>query len=111
VIARQHCSIRKLCFSRTLRRRPAIPVVAVLIALAGLACASGRGGTRVVFDQTSPFGRVLVIDEGPRRVMRFGSPDGSEQSAIELDNPRAVSQEYTRYALIGLAHQGRPGAC
>jgi spermidine synthase len=53
---------------------------------------------------------VLVIDEGPLRVMRFGSPAGSEQSAIERGNPRALPLEYTRYALLGLAHanQGRP---
>jgi len=40
--------------------------------------------------------------------MRFGSPAGSEQSAVEIGNPRALPLEYTRYALIGLAHQGRP---
>jgi len=51
---------------------------------------------------------VLVIDEGPRRVMRFGSPSASDQSAIEPGNPRAVPVEYVRYALIGLAHHGRP---
>jgi spermidine synthase len=62
----------------------------------------------VVFDQRSPFARVLVIDEGPRRVMRFGSPAASEQSAIEPANPRAVPMEYVRYALLGLAHHGRP---
>jgi spermidine synthase len=75
--------------------------------LAGLlACAAA--GPRVIFDQTGKFGRVLVIDEGPRRVMRFGSPSASEQSAIEPRHPRAVPVEYVRYALIGLAHQGRP---
>jgi spermidine synthase len=50
----------------------------------------------------------MVIDEGQRRVMRFGSPSGSEQSAVELGNPRAVPIEYVRYALLGLAHHGRP---
>jgi predicted O-methyltransferase YrrM len=54
------------------------------------------------------FGRVLVIDEGPRRVMRFGSPSASEQSAIEPGNPRAVPVEYVRHALIGLALHGDP---
>jgi spermidine synthase len=66
------------------------------------------GGARVVYDRTSAFGRVLVIDEGARRVMRFGSHDGSEQSAMLLGNPRAVPIEYVRYALLGLAHHGRP---
>ena len=40
--------------------------------------------------------------------MRFGSPSASEQSAIEPANPRAVPVEYVRYALLGLAHHGRP---
>ena len=73
-----------------------------------MACA--RTGSQIVFDRTSSFGRVLVIDEGPRRVMRFGSPSGSEQSAIEPANPRAVPVEYVRYALLGLAYHplGRP---
>jgi spermidine synthase len=65
-------------------------------------------GPRIIFDQTGRFGRVLVMDEGPRRVMRFGSPAASEQSAIEPRNPGAVPVEYVRYALIGLAHHGRP---
>jgi len=40
--------------------------------------------------------------------MRFGSPEGSEQSAIEPGNPRAVPVEYVRYALLGLAHHAAP---
>jgi spermidine synthase len=59
-----------------------------------------------VFDQLSPFARVLVTDEGPLRVMRFGSLDGSEQSEIVRDRPGAVPVEYVRYALLGLAHHG-----
>jgi len=86
-------------------RRRVRPGLAVAF-LTGLACATA--GPRVVFDQRSPFARVLVIDEGPRRVMRFGSPSASEQSAIEPANPRAVPMEYVRYALLGLAHHGRP---
>ena len=35
---------------------------------------------------------------------------GSEQSAIVPANPRAVPVEYVRYALLGLAHHGRPRA-
>ena len=65
-------------------------------------------GPRIIFDQTGRFGRVLVIDEGPRRVMRVGSPAASEQSAIEPGNPRAMPVEYVRYALIRLGHHGRP---
>jgi spermidine synthase len=87
----------------------------VMLALAGLACTAARKpaatpatAPRIVFDRTSSFGRVLVIDEGARRVMRFGSPSASDQSAIEPGNLRAVPVEYVRYALLGLAHHGRP---
>lgn len=75
-------------------------------ALAVLACAAPR--PRVVFDRASPYGRVLVSDEGPRRVMRFGTLDASEQSAIVRDDPRAVPIEYMRYALLALAYHGNP---
>jgi spermidine synthase len=83
--------------------------------MAVLALGCGHGSPRsmpappavqpgVVFDQTSAFGRVLVRDEGPLRVMRFGTPAGSEQSAIVRDRPGAVPIEYVRYALLGLGH-------
>jgi len=62
----------------------------------------------VVFDQTSAFGRVLVRDEGPLRVMRFGSPPGSEQSEIVRDRPSAVPMEYVRLDLLGLGHVAQP---
>ena len=77
---------------------PAHPAVAL--------AATPRAAGRVVFDRRSPFARVLVIDEGPLRVMRFDSLDASEQSAIVRDRPGAVPIEYVRYALLGLAHHG-----
>jgi spermidine synthase len=63
----------------------------------------------VLFDQISPFGRVLVMDEGILRVMRFGSLQASQQSAIVPGQPGAVPIEYIRYALLGLAYHGGPG--
>src|SRR6188474_1601368 len=99
-VTRQQCSIRKDRFTRA--------GATLLTVGALLTCA--RTSSQILFDRTSPFGRVLVIDEGPRRVMRFGSPSASEQSAIEPANPRAVPVEYVRYALLGLAYHplGRP---
>jgi spermidine synthase len=64
---------------------------------------------RVLFDRTSPLGRVLVVDEGRQRAMRFGGPAGADQSAIVRDDPGAVPVEYVRHALLGLAYQGHPG--
>jgi spermidine synthase len=87
---------------------PGIALLAFILSFGVLACAASGQAPRIVFDRTSSFGRVLVIDDGPRRVMRFGSPTASEQSAIEPANPRAVPVEYVRYALIGLAEHGQP---
>src|ERR1051325_11571659 len=96
VVTRPETTIRKQCFTRSAARGHSISGIAFAAALGELACASTRAGPRVVFDEISRFGRVLVIDEGPRRVMRFGSPAGSEQSAVEIGNPRALPLEYTR---------------
>lgn len=71
---------------------------------AGPSDPAAAGSPTVVFDQTSAFGRVLVRDEGPLRVLRFGTPPGSEQSEIVRDRPGAVPMEYVRLALLGLGH-------
>jgi spermidine synthase len=63
----------------------------------------------VLFDQQSPYQRVMVFDEGPLRVMRFGdTAAASEQSAFVRGHPGALPVEYTRYALLGLAYHGAP---
>ena len=51
---------------------------------------------------------MFVLDEGPLRVMRFGSLKGTEQSAIVRGHPESVPIEYVRLALLGLAHHGEP---
>jgi spermidine synthase len=76
-----------------------------------VACATAPTLTstpKVLLDQRSPYQRVLVLDEGPLRVMRFGDLQGSEQSSIVREHPGALPVEYTRYALLGLAHHGAP---
>ena len=105
-------------------RQLRVPIAALVAAL-GLAGCAGAGQTpaapaaspviaagrtaaapRVIFDRVSPYARVLVIDEGGRRVMRFGSPDGADQSVAVLGRPDIVPVEYVRHALLGLAHRG-----
>src|SRR6188472_2775365 len=114
VVTRPQFSIRIDRITRTPIRRwrgGVLAATAVLsTVIAGCATSSGRGAGAtdgVIFDRTSPYGRVLIIDEGARRVMRFGSRQGSEQSATVPGDPRAVPVEYVRYALLGLAHHGR----
>jgi spermidine synthase len=57
----------------------------------------------VRFDKPSPFGRVLVVDEGDLRHMRFGGVNGADQSSISLTDPGAAPMECIRHALVGLA--------
>lgn len=53
------------------------------------------------FDRSSPFGRVLVVDEGDLRYLRFGSPVGDDQSVISLTDSGAAPMECIRHALLG----------
>ena len=59
--------------------------------------------TRVVYEAPSPHGPVFVVDEGDRRTLRLGSPDGTLQSAILKSNPLAVPISYVRVATAALA--------
>jgi spermidine synthase len=59
---------------------------------------------RIVFDQRSEFGRVIVVDDGNIRSLRFGSPDGDTESQIDLARPERVTLDCIRYAAIGLAY-------
>lgn len=57
---------------------------------------------KVVFDKVSAYGRVLVVEDGHRRMLRFGDADGVDQSVMSLDDPASVPTEYVRYAGLGL---------
>jgi spermidine synthase len=57
---------------------------------------------KVVFDKPSAFGRVIVVEEGRQRLLRFDDVDGVDQSAMSLDDPASVPMEYVRYAGMGL---------
>jgi len=60
------------------------------------------------FDRRSAFGRVLVVDEGDRRHLRFGSPDSGNQGTISLSDPKAVPMEYIRFTLLGMLLAPKP---
>ena len=59
---------------------------------------------RVVFDWRSDFGRVLVVDQGDLRSLRFGQPDGDSQSQISLSDPEKVPLACLRYAAMGMLY-------
>ncbi len=57
---------------------------------------------QIRFDKRSEFGRILVVDEGDMRHLRFGAEDAGNQSTISLSNPSAVPMEYIRFAMLGM---------
>jgi len=60
------------------------------------------GSEKVRFDKPSDFERVFVVDRGNYRYLRFGSPDGANQSIFSLSNPGAVPSRYIRIAALGV---------
>jgi spermidine synthase len=56
----------------------------------------------VIFDKPSAYGRVFVVEEGRRRMLRFDDVNGVDQSAMSIDDPASVPMEYVRYAALGL---------
>jgi len=59
-------------------------------------------GSRIRFDERSEFDRIIVVDEGDRRYLRFHNINGSNQSMISLSNPEAVPMKYIRLATLGI---------
>ena len=57
---------------------------------------------QIRFDKRSEFNRILVVDEGEMRHLRFGAEDSGNQSTISLSNPGAVPMEYIRFAMLGM---------
>lgn len=64
--------------------------------------------SRVVHAERTAFGPIFVVDEGPLRVLRFGRADGDDQSAVSLNDPTRIHDEYIRLAVGGLAHLRTP---
>jgi len=75
----------------------------VVAAACALAWSIGGPASRVVFDQRSAYERVVVVDHGSLRMLRFGDEEGQAQTIIDLRDPRATHMEYLRMAASGLA--------
>jgi len=80
-------------------------LAAVLVSLPAQAVESTDADSArvVVFDGESHWNRVLVVDEGRLRYLRFHDVDGDDQSVIVRDDPAAVPMEYIRFAAAALA--------
>jgi len=66
--------------------------------------------SRVILRRPGLFGDVLVIEEDGLRLLRFGSVDAADQSAIDPAAPDKLLFEYIRLTTIGpaLRTDGRP---
>jgi spermidine synthase len=82
-----------------IRRRLLVVLALAAIAIAGHAVAQGT----VVHEQTSPYGQIFVVDSKGERFLRFGSPDGDDQSGLDLRDPGRPVLEYIPLTLAGLA--------
>jgi spermidine synthase len=75
-------------------------IILILISILIFGCDSSPSQVR--FDKQSEFERVLVIDEGERRYLRFGSINSANQSIISLSDDKAVPMEYIRIAALSV---------
>ena len=57
---------------------------------------------QIRFDKRSDFDRILVVDEGEMRHLRFGDKDAGNQCTISLSRPSAVPMKYIRFAMLGM---------
>lgn len=75
-----------------------------------VAPADEPGTSRVVLRRPGLFGDVLVVEEDGLRLLRFGSVDAADQSAIDPEAPDRILFEYIRLTTIGpaLRTDGRP---
>jgi len=66
----------------------------VLIIGLGLACPGWAAEEKVVFEATSPYHYIQVVDRGRMRVLHF---DNATESRMSLDDPMQGHFEYTEY--------------
>jgi spermidine synthase len=57
--------------------------------------------SRIVHRAHGRFGAVFVVDEGGRRYLRFGSPDGTDQSVFDPRTPERLTSAYLHAVVVG----------
>ena len=63
---------------------------------------------QIRFDKHSELDRILVVDEGEMRHLRFGGEHAGNQTTISLSNPRAVPMKYIRFAMLAMLLTPQP---
>ena len=74
-----------------------------LIAIAIATVCHAQAPVEVVLQQTSPYDEVYVVEVDGYRFLRFGAPDGDDQSGILLADPDQPVLDYIPLTLVGLA--------
>lgn len=85
----------------TTRRFSGLATVCLLLAL-GLWAAS-RGGSDIVFQTESAFGRIRVAEDADGLRSLYTGSGRARQSAVILGRPRHLELAYSRVAMVGLA--------
>lgn len=55
----------------------------------------------ILFSQLSSYGRVLVVQHGSRRCLKFGDELSNEQSCVDMTRPQHAVHEYVRFSAVG----------
>lgn len=77
--------------------------ILLYVSIFASAASAADSRRKIVHTEPSAFGIIYVVDEGDERHLRFGSPDGIDQTVISLTDPDEVPVEYVRDAFIVLA--------
>ena len=83
---------------------PALATLALLLlGWTATAQETPAGAGQVLYEQLSPFERVFVVEVGSVRFLRFGNPNGDDQTGIDMRDPAMPQLEYIPLTLGGLA--------
>ena len=77
--------------------------IAVLLAVVTAAVCHAQSPVQIVFQQSSPYDEVYVVEVDGERFLRFGSPQGDDQSGILLSDPDRPVLDYIPVTLASLA--------
>ncbi len=95
-------SLASVLLAAVLTSVPFVPAALAQTPASPATASAAASAPKVIFDKPSAYGRVFVVEDGRRRMLRFDDVNGVDQSAMSIDDPASVPMEYVRYAGLGL---------